>query len=77
MVIDSNGWCDGDVTATTAMEGATVTQRQRDGNGMRKINGDKWRDGNATAMKRMDGAMATAMDGATAMAMQGTMAMRC
>ena len=42
-VMDGNGWCDGNTTATAAMEGAMATQWQRKG----KAIATRWqRDGN-------------------------------
>jgi hypothetical protein len=32
LVMDGDGWCDGNATVRTAMEGTTATQRQHDGN---------------------------------------------
>ena len=49
-VMNSDGWCDGNAAAMPAMEGATATQRQRNGNAA-AMEG-------ATAMA-INGAMAT------------------
>ena len=38
-VMDGNGRCDGNATVTTAIEGATATQRRHDSNERRNRNG--------------------------------------
>ena len=49
-VMDGNGRCNGNSTVTTAIEGATATQRQHDDNGRRNRNGNKWSNGNVMLM---------------------------
>ena len=66
MVMDSDGWCNGNAMATMVMEGKKAMQRRRNGNGRCNSNGNKWSNDNATAMMAMK-AM-TAMDGAMATA---------
>ena len=79
-VMEGNGRCGGNVTATTAMEGARAMQRQRNGDGWRGSNCNKWSYSNRMAMTEMDSAGVTAtvmaMDSTRATAMEGAMATR-
>ncbi len=85
---DSNERCDDDMTATTVMDGATVTgmamdgatamQQQRKAQWKCKCNdGNGRREGNGNGWRGSDVMAMTVMDGAMAMAMDGATEMQC